>query len=95
MDISARQLLNEGESFPGFLAVRRADHVTLLIGSHPTHGLSAYADRPTSHDGGRIEIITAVGKKIISSRNDFFGLLLEAEIPESQIEAFCIANWRA
>ena len=95
INTSNRRLLNEGELFPGFIATRRVDHVTLFIGMHPTHGLSAYADRPTSHTGGRIEIVTADGRKIVSSRNNFFGHLLEAEIPESQIEAFCVANWRA
>lgn len=83
LNISARQLLNEGEYFSGFLAERRVDHVTLFIGSHPTHGLSAYADRATSHAEGRIEIITVAGTKIVSSRNDFFGLLFDGEISSS------------
>lgn len=92
---TSRQLLNEGESFSGFMATRRVDHVTLHIGLHPAHGISAHADRPTSHLGGGIEIITSSGKSVVSSRNDFFGQLLGAEIPEHQIEAFCIANWHA
>lgn len=92
---TTRQLLNAGEPFSGFIAVRQVDHVILRIGHHPVHGISAHADRPTSHAGGKIEVITASGKKVVSSRNDFFGQLLEDEIPESQIEAFCIANWYA
>jgi hypothetical protein len=94
-NISVRQSMNEGAYFSGYLAERRVAHVTLFIGLHPTHGLSAYAKRPTSHAGNRIEIITVAGSKIISSRNDFFGQLLEAEIPEIEIEAFCTANWYA
>lgn len=95
VDISNRQKLNEGELFSGYLAMRRVEHVTLHIGMHPTHGLSAYVDRPTSHTGGRIEIVTADEQRIVLFRRDFFGKLLDAEIPESHIEAFCVANWHA
>lgn len=95
LNISTRRLLNEGDYFSGYLAERRVDHVTLFIGSHPTHGLSAYADRPTSHADGRIEIITSAGANVTSSRSDFFGVLLGSEIPEALIQQFCITNWRA
>lgn len=90
-----RRSLNGGVSFRGFLACRKVDHVTLYIGKHPTLGLSAYVDRPTSHPDGAIEIVTVESTKpVVLARNEYFSHLLEDDIPEHLIEDFCKTHWR-
>ena len=87
LDVSFRRTLNEGENFSGFLVSKKVDHVTLHIGTHPIHGLSAYADRLTSHADGRIEVIVfGATRPVVLSRNEYFSQLLEAEIPEAAID---------
>lgn len=92
---SKRLSLNEGVLFDGFLVSRQADHVMLHIGMHPIHGLSAHIDRPTSHSGGRIEVITSnQPKQVVMSRNEFYSELGVNPIAEAQIDEFVKLHWR-
>jgi hypothetical protein len=92
---SKRMSLNEGVLFGGFLVSRQVDHVILHIGMHPLHGLSAHIDRPTSHSGGRIEVITSnEPKQVVISRNEFYSELLVNPIADTQIDEFVKKHWR-
>lgn len=94
LERTSRQKLNEGEDFKGSIATRQVDHVTLHIGIHPVHGLSAYADRPTSHANGRIEVfLSGSATPVVLSRQEFFGQLLEEDPPEKAIDEFCQEHW--
>lgn len=96
LNVTLRRRLNEGADFVGFLVSRNVDHVTLHIGMHPIYGLSAYADRVTSHADGRIEVIASNAKApVLLTRSEFFGQLLAEEVPEARIAEFCQLHWHA
>lgn len=96
LERTTRRALNTGTDFVGFLASRKVDHVTLHIGTHPVYGISAYAERPTSHADGRIEVLVAgANKPVTLSRAEFFGQLIEEPLPDARIEEFCRQHWYA
>jgi hypothetical protein len=95
VDAAERLRLNDGESFRGTLVNRRVDHVSLYIGTHPIHGLSAYIDRPTSHAGATIEIVTDKSDAPVTlHKTNFFSQLLEEDVPKDLLDEFCKKFWR-
>lgn len=92
---SARRALNEGESFPGFLAKRQIKHVTLYVGMHPRYGLCAYVSVPATPSAGKVEIlINETREAIVLPRNEFFGELTEQTVDDQLIEGLCRAYYR-
>lgn len=86
-DIRAREALNEGVYFSGFLTRRKCDHVDLLIGKHATLGIVALVDVPASHSANRVEVLYhhASEKKLLS-RNDFFSHLENEPLTDEVVE---------
>lgn len=83
-----RRLLNEGEDFSGHLEELPQVNWSLWVGTHFQHGLSLYADIPTSHRDNLIKIhhYSPAGaiKSNLMKRGDFFGgLLPEPPLRES------------
>jgi hypothetical protein len=89
-DIRAREALNEGVDFSGFLTRRKCAHVDLLIGKHATLGVVALVDVPTSHSENKVEVLFHhVSTKKILSRNDFFNQLENEPLTDDVVEQVC------
>lgn len=89
-DIRAREALNLGVYFSGFLARRKCNHVDLLIGKHATLGVVALVDVPTSHSENRVEVLFHnASKKQLLSRNDFFNDLENEPLTDDTVEQVC------
>lgn len=89
-DVRAREALNEGVYFSGFLARRKCDHVDLLIGKHATLGVVALVDVPTSHSENRVEVLFRnASKKKLLSRNDFFNHLDNESLTDDLLDQVC------
>lgn len=82
MEATRRQLLNEGEQFPGFLEERRTGEIRVWVGTHPDLGVAAYPEIPVSLAENKIEVRYGNGSKVaIMKRNAFFGRLLSIPPP--------------
>lgn len=86
----AREALNEGVYFSGFLARKKCGHVDLLIGKHETLGVVALVDISTSHSGNRVEVLFQnVAAKKLLSRSDFFDNLQDEPLTDDVVAQVC------
>lgn len=84
-DQTERRRLNDGDDFSGFLAKKLVGHVCLCVGTHPTHGITAYVYVPSSHSEKKVEVfIGDTSQTLLLSRNEFFGKL---EVEPTSVQA--------
>lgn len=89
-DLRAREALNNGVYFFGFLARKKCKNVELLIGKHATLGIVALVDTPTSHSENKVEVLFHnLSKKKLLSRNDLFNHLENEPLTDCIVEQVC------
>lgn len=87
---TAREALNFGKYFSGFLAGTQVGPVNLIVGMHSELGLCAFIDQPTSLAPSLIEIfVGSNAERRTVTRHYFFDGLFEEPLKNLDVQTMC------